>query len=84
MNHIILYLEKFAKLAPNNDRIKAAVVQAVKQMTGMKIAEEAVEVRDNEIRVRADSALRAELFVRREMLERLVTEQVPKVRIKKV
>jgi hypothetical protein len=84
MEHITLYLEKFAKLALNNGKVKQVVVEAVKKMTGWDIEASAVEVRDSQIRIRAEAVLRSELFIRHEELGRLVAQAVPGLMIKKV
>jgi hypothetical protein len=72
MRPISALLSRYASIAAPHAAVRAAVVNAIREVAGVAVAESAVSVRGETAFVTASAALKSEIYLRHEAIVRAV------------
>ncbi len=75
MFNISNFLEKFLKLGQNNSLRRMAVLEVIKEITGIELKKEDIEIKGEQIKIKSNPVIRNEIFMHKEKIENSLKSQ---------
>jgi hypothetical protein len=69
MDQISLYLKKYENLGFKERDLKQKIIEVVKEETGLELDKELISIRDMTVNISVSGAAKAELFMKRNIIE---------------
>jgi hypothetical protein len=76
MEQITLYLEKFKRFGFKNQILKEVVMSVVKDELGLILERGDIDLKDGVVRIKVSGAAKSELFIKKELIQKKVLEQI--------